>query len=128
MRRLLCLLTLLLAACSNAPSGYAALPPNGNAESGKAIFEQGIKNAQACSSCHAIDWPPEVGPSLKGIASNAASRVPGQSADEYLYNAIVRPNDYLVAGYAAGVMPTNYGDTFSPQQIRNVIAYLLTVQ
>jgi L-cysteine S-thiosulfotransferase len=98
----------------------------GSAESGKILFEQGLKNVQACSSCHAADDVAEVGPSLKGIAKRAGTRVGGQSADEYLRQAIVRPDAYIVPGYSAGLMPKDYGSALTAQQIQDLIAYMQT--
>jgi len=74
------------------------------------------------------DAPPEVGPTLKGIAKAAGSRAAGQSAEVYLFTSIVNPNAYLVPGYAANIMPQTYAKTLSAQQIRDLISYLLTLK
>lgn len=125
---LLCLIVLSSCAAGtpDAPS-LSSLPAAGNAQAGQALFEQGSKNAQACSSCHSVDSTAEVGPSLAGIASRAASRVAGQSAEQYLFSAIVRPDDFVVPGYAAGLMPNTYAAVLSPQHIRDLISFLQTL-
>ena len=67
------------------------------------------------------------GPTWYAMAATAAERVEGQDATTYLYNSIVHPNDYLVDGYAAGIMLQNYGDTLSDQDVADLVAYLLTL-
>jgi cytochrome c2 len=83
----------------------------------------------ACIGCHNLDPNVQMaGPTWANIANTAATRVEGESAEEYLYLSIVHPNDYLVEGYMAGVMLQNYGDTLSDQDIADIMAYLLTLQ
>ncbi len=118
---------LMLAACGSNGPAYNALPAQGDAAAGRVLYETGTKDAVACSACHTINDVAESGPSLKGIGGRASGRVAGQSADEYLFNAIVHPNDYLVAGYSAGIMPQNYGKALNLQQLRDVIAYLISL-
>ena len=43
--------------------------------------------------------------------------------DAYLRRAIVDPAAEIVAGYA-NVMPTSYGETFTEQQIVDLIEYI----
>ncbi len=83
----------------------------------------------ACIGCHNLD-PNMVmaGPTWYAMAATAAERVEDQDATAYLYNSIVHPNDYLVDGYAAGIMLQNYGDTLSDQDVADLVAYLLTLQ
>ena len=116
---------MLLAACNSASSTitYASLPAPGDSAAGQSLYERGTKDAQACSSCHSIDGSAEVGPGLEGIADRAGKRIAGQSGDEYLFTSIVRPNDYLVPGYSANIMPANYAQALTAQQIRDLIAY-----
>ena len=62
------------------------------------------------------------------MAETAATRVEGESAPAYFYNSIVHPNDYVVDGYAPGVMIQTYGDTLSDQDLADIIGYLLTLK
>ncbi len=123
---------LFFAACTATASmptpGFSSLPAQGNVSAGQTLFQAGTRDATACGSCHVVDdSPAESGPSLKGIAGRAATRVTGQSAEDYLYTSIIAPNAYLVAGYSANLMPQSYGKWLSPQQQRNLIAYLMTL-
>ncbi|MEO8392519.1 MAG: cytochrome c [Chloroflexota bacterium] len=79
-----------------------------------------------CSTCHSLQ--PEVvivGPSLAGVATRAAARVPGQSAAEYLRTSILDPGTFVVPGFP-DAMARNLGQVLNDEQINNIIAFLLT--
>lgn len=58
-----------------------------------------------CRICHSLTKDERIiGPSFYGIADRAADRVPGMTAEEYLYQSIVDPNAYVVSGYPEGQM------------------------
>jgi cytochrome c2 len=98
-------------------------PPD--AARGKLVFN----GAGTCNACHDVSTGAKVvGPSLKRIASVAASREAGKTAQDYLWESIVSPNDYIVPGFAAGVMPISYDKTLDQQQIADIVAYLLTLK
>lgn len=80
-----------------------------------------------CATCHALE--PDtviVGPSLAGIASRAASRVPGMDAQTYLRASIIDPSAYVVPGFQ-DAMQKNLGDKLSAEQINDIIAFLMTL-
>jgi len=85
---------------------FAALnPPDDPVLKGQAILSSG---AYPCANCHILEsmgWAGVTGPSLNGIGDRAGRRVGGLSGIEYLAQSIHLPNEYLVAGYAAGQMP-----------------------
>lgn len=122
---LLCLW--LFAACAAPVPTPAATPITpGDAAAGRQLFEQGTLAIQACATCHSTDGSAELlGPTLKGIATTAATRVAGQSADDYLLASMQTPNAFLVAGYAADLMPVPKA---SDQQYSDLLAYLLTLK
>ena len=92
---------------------------------GEAVFEE----AGSCSLCHAIhDDTVIVGPSLKGIASRAAQREQGISAQAYLRESIVTPDQYLVPGFQAGLMPQTYSERLTQGQIDDLVAYLMALK
>ncbi|MBL8163784.1 MAG: c-type cytochrome [Anaerolineae bacterium] len=81
-----------------------------------------------CGTCHALQADVViVGPSLAGVASRAGSRVPGQSAEDYLRESIVNPGDYVVPGFQ-DVMQKNFGSVLTSDQINDLIAYLMTLR
>ncbi len=73
-------------------------------------------NVYPCSGCHLLDslnWTGVTGPTLNGIGSRAGDRATasGQgSAEAYLAHSMRQPNDYIVPGFAPGIMP-QFGPT-----------------
>lgn len=126
----------------NAAATQAALAPDeatqvadtvvGDASAGQTLFNTMYAEAGfACSTCHNPNSENRlIGPGLLGIGERAATRVEGQTAEEYLHNAIVHPNDYIVEGnpeYPPSLMPQIYGDLFTEEEINNLVAYLMTL-
>src|SRR3989304_872699 len=66
-----------------------------------------------------------------GVATRAATRVAGLTAEEYIRQSILDPNAYVVEGFAdengESVMPNNFGETLSEEQISDLAAFLLTL-
>ena len=100
-------------------------PKPGDTARGKIVYN----GAGACNACHDVSTGVKlVGPSLKQIAALAGSRISGEAAQVYLRESIVSPNQYVVPGYAAGVMPVSYDRTLDSQQISDLVAYMLTLR
>jgi len=97
--------------------------------------EEIILNA-GCGSCHQIGALGEghkVGPDLSNISLVAAERQSGQSAEEYIRQAILEPNAYLAPDCPNGpclanIMPRDYANRLSPQQLDSIVNYLLEQQ
>jgi mono/diheme cytochrome c family protein len=82
--------------------------------------------AYGCVGCHSLDPnQPMSGPTWYHMGDTAVSRVPGESPALYLYESIVAPNAYIVPGYQAGIMPQDFGDRLSTQELADLVAYLL---
>jgi cytochrome c len=120
---------LLLAGCTAAPP----VAETGVAERGGQLFTQGQNQDQneapACSTCHQVvsgQFGFSIGPNLAGIAERAATRMEGMSSAEYLRQSILEPHRYIVSGYR-DIMYPDYRLHFSDQDIRDLIAYLLTL-
>lgn len=85
-----------------------------------------IALAYGCIGCHSLDPDqPMSGPTWYHVADRAVSRVPGESPALYLHESIVAPNAYIVPGYQAGIMPQDFGQRLSTQELADLIAYLL---
>jgi mono/diheme cytochrome c family protein len=128
----LVLFCLLLAAC-NGQSTANGRPNNasvGNPPAGEALFKQGvIKSAPGCINCHSIESVQAgSGPSLYGGANLAATRVQGQSAEDYLRTSILDPNAYIVQGFPSGIMYQDFKDVLTNQQVNDLVAYLMTLK
>jgi mono/diheme cytochrome c family protein len=120
------LIALFAAACSPSQSGGFADLPAGDAARGAELFSQSVSGAPACSTCHTLDSATLVGPGMQGYGERAGSRVAGESPQAYTYNSINQPAAYTVSGFS-NTMYTQYGRQLSPQQIADLIAYLLTL-
>lgn len=118
------LLSLVLAACGGGSGGGSG------AEAGKALFDQSVIGTNAgCITCHSLEKDVTiVGPSLAGIATKAGSIVPGKSAEEYLRESIIDPNAYIHEGFTANVMPQNWSEVLTEEQINQLVDYLMTLK
>jgi mono/diheme cytochrome c family protein len=109
-----------LVACSGAGGSSPTLTPI--EQEGQAVY------TLRCAQCHALTPDTVViGPSLAGIATRAASRVPGYDARAYLETSILIPDDYLVEGFA-NTMPTNFGKELTSAEFAALVAYLMTLK
>lgn len=111
---------IILAACSGAGVSGPTLTPI--EQQGQAVY------TLRCAQCHALTPDTVViGPSLAGIATRAASRVPGYDTQTYLETSILIPEDYLVDGFA-NTMPTNFGKELTSEEFAALVAYLMTLK
>ena len=111
---------MILAACSGAGGSGPTLTPV--EQEGQAVF------TLRCAQCHALTPNTVViGPSLAGVATRAATRVPGYDTQTYLETSILLPEDYLVDGFA-NTMPTNFGKELTSEEFTALVAYLMTLK
>jgi len=108
--------------------------PRGDAQRGKALAEGGL----GCSGCHVLA---PVGPawiasgSEPGIGTRAGQRFlaadysgKATSAEQYLFESVVAPNAYIETGFQANIMPLNFADRLSSQDMADLIAYMLSLK
>jgi cytochrome c2 len=92
------------------------------ATTGEQIF-----TAAGCGGCHKLasaGGTGSIGPSLEELAAAAGRREPGTSAEEYVREALVDPDAYVVEGYARGVMPS-FDGKLSDKQLQTLVEFLL---
>lgn len=77
-----------------------------------------------CHVCH-VQSAGQVAPSFDGIGQRAAAERLPLTAAAYLYESIMYPSVHVVSGYSAS-MPANYPTRLEPQQVGDMVAYLLT--
>jgi nitric oxide reductase subunit C len=111
--------------------------PRGDAARGETLYA-----TLPCGSCHDISrpWPGgDICPNLGNIGTEAA-RVVGlaeyhgraRDAAGYIRESIVDPNAYIVPGPSyrqadgQSVMPKTFGQTLSPVELDDLVAFLLT--
>ncbi len=96
--------------------------PPGVAE-GRDVFDS--RSGGACKVCHSVDAGENgVGPSLAGIGTNGADRLPGLSAADYIRQSILSPDAYVVDGYRSGQMLDIYQERLSPEDLEALVVYL----
>ncbi|MCY3897417.1 MAG: DUF4399 domain-containing protein, partial [Caldilineaceae bacterium] len=90
-----------------------------------------------CNSCHVTTGLPLVdaamlGPDQTNLGVIAGTRREGYTAEEYIREAIVEPSAFIVEECPLGpclqVMPENYGDILTEEEIDAVVAYLLSMK
>lgn len=105
--------------------------PAGDPESGAALSQQA---SVGCSACHELA---AVGPAWAaegnqpGVGARAEMRIDAgdytgeaTSTREYLIESIVRTNAHIVDGYEANIMPADFGQRLTSQQVADLIAYM----
>lgn len=129
---LFALVALLVIAALTACGGGGAETTSdvGDVGAGKTLFAQPLIGAQpGCNTCHSLNADEVVvGPSLAGIGTRAETRVSGTSAEDYIRASILHPDDYVVEGFQPGVMVQVWEQELTPEQVDNLVAYLLTLK
>jgi len=107
----------------------AALPA-GDVASGEALA-----TSLGCVGCHVTSavgpgWlaDPAVGLRAETRYTEAGYTSAATTAEEYLVESIVLPNAHVVAGFNPDVMPKDYGQKLTPQNVADLVAYLLSLK
>ncbi|MBM4425067.1 MAG: cytochrome c oxidase subunit II [Chloroflexi bacterium] len=80
-----------------------------------------------CVACHSTDGATIVGPTWQGLSGKQETLTDGTTVTvdaDFLHTAIVSPDAQVPQGFAPGIMPKNFGDTLSAEQINDIIAYI----
>ncbi|MCL4246691.1 MAG: hypothetical protein KJ065_00925 [Anaerolineae bacterium] len=119
------------------PVGFEDKVASANPEAGMTLFNtpQNLPSGQVwmCSQCHSVtpDEARLIGPGLWNIGMRAETQVAGQDAITYIYTSITHPGDFIVQGdppYPENLMPNDFSQVFSEDNLANLIAYLLTLK
>ncbi len=108
----------------------AAAAAVGDIAAGEELYntelDLGLQQPGACTTCHTLDGVDNsFAPTHGGISKIAGERVEGMSAVDYLRESIVDPLAFQVDNWIM-IMPKNYSEVLSEEQINNLIAFLLT--
>jgi cytochrome c2 len=112
------------------PTTMVLASMTGDKVRGEDIFRHGFNEAPPCITCHspvtAGKGTFSIGPGLLGISERAATRVEGETAEQYIAHSIRKPTDFLVPGFNP-VMPGIFGETYTDQDIADIVAYLMSL-
>jgi mono/diheme cytochrome c family protein len=90
-------------------AGEADVPADG-----QALFD-----AQGCGSCHAL----EAAGSTGEVGSDLAATLRSQDA-AYIEESITDPDAEIAKGFPEGVMPDNFGEVLSPEELDALVQYI----
>jgi cytochrome c oxidase subunit II len=133
------LFSVVLAACGggtdDAPADptSAAESPSGSPPAGDAATaERGEALARelGCAACHSADGSSSVGPTWQGLFGRTRPLADGSevTADEaYIRESIVDPNAKVAEGFSPGIMPQDFGERLSDDDIRSLIEYIISL-
>ncbi len=127
LRVLFGLLLLMLVGCApyaETTIAYAEIPAEGDANRGAELFNEPINGTTACIACHVEGN--NASPDLTGLGEVAGERVEGETAREFVFYSITEPARHLTEGFG-NAMPNNYDENLTPQQIADLVAYLLSL-
>jgi cytochrome c oxidase subunit II len=93
----------------------------GEAVDAKRLFTAGNEQtgATACGACHTLG---DAGANAQ-TGPNLDESLDGKDA-AYIERAIVEPNADIAEGFSEGIMPPNYEETLSPEQVKALVDYL----
>ena len=113
------------------PEDVAELP-EGDPANGETLYTSTF----GCGSCHgdpAVEGSNPIGPWLGTIAVEGASRIEGKDSDQYIYESILHPDDFIAPICAndnpcsePSQMPATFISSMSQQDMADVIAFLLS--
>ena len=112
-----------------AVSATASAPAAGAAQAARPPHQ--LYTDMGCGGCHKIDQDQtpdnqgQPGPNQGNLYQTAATRVPGEDAETYVYNSITNPSAFVVPGYVDGIMPKNFKDRMSEEEIRSLVKWVL---
>src|SRR5919201_6941794 len=108
-------------------SSGASTPSSGGASGAGGQEAAQIFQAQGCAGCHTFapaGSNGQVGPELTAQALQESATKAKQPLDQYVKTSIEDPNAYVVSGFSPGVMPSDFGQKLSSDQIDALVQYL----
>ncbi len=81
-----------------------------------------------CSGCHGAGNGPETEGTWTRIQTErlTLSEYADFTGEGYLIEGIVRPEDFIAPGFNGGIMPANFGQQLSIQDLADIVAFLRT--
>lgn len=93
---------------------FTPIPVGGGATDGRALII-----TYGCATCHTLESIPQAqgkdGPELTGIGSMGA---------DFIRESIVNPSALITEGYPDGLMPQDFADQMTPDELDAVVEFL----
>jgi cytochrome c oxidase subunit 2 len=89
---------------------------------GKKLFTDGNGTATACGACHTLADAGTTATTGPDLDKELAGKAPA-----FIRTSIVTPDAEIASGFQAGIMPKNYGDTLSADELDALVTYLSKV-
>jgi mono/diheme cytochrome c family protein len=100
------------------PTGETGEEPQGDPEAGEEVFT--TVASPACATCHTLQAAgatQTLGPNLdEALADKDAA---------FIRESIVEPDAEVTSGFADNLMPEDYGDKLTEQQLKDLVAFLV---
>ena len=106
---------------STSTTSTSSTTPISSAQAGLMVFNQ-----NGCAACHtlsAANATGKVGPDLDNLVSYA--RTAKQPLESFVHQSIVDPDAYIQPGYSKGLMPTNFGQVLTKEQLDHLVTFLV---
>jgi cytochrome c oxidase subunit 2 len=94
----------------------------GGGEAGGGADGAAVFAANGCGSCHTLEpanATGTVGPDLDKIDNPTSA---------FIHQSIVDPNKVVTKGFSPDIMPQDFGDKLSPEELDALVEYLLKAQ
>lgn len=108
--------------------------PEGDADRGSQVAQSGEGGCSACHELAAVGPAWAASGSTPGIGTRAGQRISeddytgeATNAAQYLFESIVATNAFVVPGFQESIMPLDFGQRLSAQQVADLIAYMETL-
>jgi mono/diheme cytochrome c family protein len=100
-------------------TGATGETDTGAASAGDPAAGQEVFASAGCGSCHAVAAAGSTG----DIGPPLDESLQGRDA-EYIRTQIVDPSSEIAEGYGPGIMPEDYGEQLSDEELANLVAFL----
>ena len=120
-------------ATTDAPTTTEPVVTTSTTEAGVDLVAEGktLAARMGCAACHSPDGTPLAGPTWQGLSGKTETLDDGSTVlvdDAYLTESIIDPDAKVVDGYVSGIMPKDFSDKLSDDDIKSIIAYINSLQ
>jgi mono/diheme cytochrome c family protein len=100
------------------PTGETGEEPQGDPEAGEEVFT--TVASPACATCHTL----QAAGATQTLGPNLDEALPDKDA-AFIRESIVEPDAEVTSGFADNLMPEDYGDKLTEQQLNDLVAFLV---